>query len=86
MCVILFSFLYKSTFFLITEHGGEGEAVELIVLGEEGNLKEQPRTEWKWNEATENWLWWEVLGETKVGLHKLIMCNGLRMVVRKVRI
>jgi len=41
--VFLFFLLYKGTLFLITEHGWEGEAVELIVLGEEGNQKEQTR-------------------------------------------
>lgn len=51
--VCLFFFLYNSTLVLITEHGGEGEPVELIVLGEEGNQKGQPRNKWKWNEGTE---------------------------------
>lgn len=43
VCVFIFLPIYKSTLFLITEHGGKGEAVELIVMGEEGNLKEQLR-------------------------------------------
>lgn len=53
VCVCLL-FLSNSTLFLITEHRGEGEAVELILWEEEENLKEQSRSKWKLNETTEN--------------------------------
>lgn len=46
--VCLFFLLSNSTLFLITEQGGEGEAVELILWEEEkkpeGTTKEQMKT------------------------------------------
>lgn len=86
VCVCLFFPLSDSTLFLITEHREEREAVELILWEEEENLKEQSRNKWKHNETTENTAVFGGSGGEIVGSCRLILCNRLWRVLRKVRV
>lgn len=64
---------------------GKGKLWNWLCWGKKGTWRNSQEINENGTRLQEKWLWWEVLGETKVGSHKLIMCNGLWTVVRKVR-